>query len=292
MASVETTASCPECGGDVVTDRGERLCDSCGLVTAVDELDRGPEWREGIDGARRRRRVGAPLTRARHDRGLSTEIGYASGAELPEGNPSRIARLRREHNRAQISSKAERNRVYGFTEIRRICSNLGLPRSMIERTCVIFTHAQKEGLFQGRSVEGFASAAVYAACRVEGFARTREEIVEASRASRNEVDAAYDALNRDLGLPIAPVDPRAFIPRFASALELESAIEREARRYANWLIDEGLAVGRKPGGVAGGCLYHAARDGDAGVSQRQVANVAGVSPVTIRGVCELLNEAG
>lgn len=291
MSIARSTPDCPECGGSLVTNEGEKLCDSCGLILEVDDIDLGPEWRFGLDDAEQRRRVGAPLTPSRHDKGLSTEIGYASGAEVPEGNPRKIARMRREHNRANISSKADRNLVYGFIEIRRICSALGLPDSLVERACVIFRQAQRENLFKGRSIEGFAAAAVYAACRVEGFARTRDEIVEASRADQRELDSAYDALNRDLGLPIAPVDPRAFLPRFASTLDLESAVELEARRYANWLIEEGLAVGRKPGGIAGGCLYRAACDREIDINQCDVAEVAGVSPVTIRGVCNLLNEA-
>lgn len=269
---------------------GEHLCDVCGLVDEREEIDRGPEWRYGLDDAKRRRRVGAPLTPTRHDKGLSTEIGYASGSEIPEGNPRKIARMRREHNRAMISSKADRNLVYGFIEIRRICSALGLPDSLLDRACVIFRKAQREDLFKGRSIEGFAAASVYAGCRVDGYARTRDEIIETSRADAREFHSAYDALNRDLGLPIAPVDPRAFLPRFASTLELTSQVERAARTYANRLIDEGLAVGRKPGGVAGACLYQAACDRGIDINQYEVADVAGVSPVTIRGVCNLLED--
>jgi len=290
MSMVETANGCPECGGEVAQNDEEHVCLNCGLITGTDALDRGPEWRAGIDGAENRIRTGAPLTRTRHDRGLSTEIGYASGAELPDGNPRRIARLRREHNRAQITSKAERNQVYGFIEIRRMFSALGLPRSLLERACVLFSRAQDENLFQGRSIEGFAAACVYASCRIDGFARTREEIVEHAKADQSEFTTAYDALNRELGLPIAPVDPREYLPRFASSLDLESMTEQVARRYASRLVEEGLAVGRKPSGVAGACLYRAARENGAELSQREVADIAGVSPVTLRGVCNLLDD--
>lgn len=287
MSQADHRSGCPECGGELVASDREHVCGSCGLVTETDRLDRGPEWRRTPEGSERRR-TGAPLSRSRHDRGLSTEIGYTSGADVPAGNPRRIARMRREHNRAKIASKAERNRVYGFIEIRRICGALDLSRSIRDRSSVIFERAQAEGLFQGRSIEGFAAASVYAACRIEGVARTRREVVDVARANLNEFEAAYDALNRDLGLPIAPVDPREYLPRFASSLDLDACVERTARSYAGRLVETGDAIGRKPGGIAGACLYRAAKDLGREINQRDIAEVADVSPVTIRSVCKLI----
>ncbi len=284
----ETSSGCPECGGQIIEQAGERICDHCGLITGTNRIDPGPEWRTGTEGAQNKRRTGAPLTRARHDRGLSTEIGYTSGADVPSGNPRRIARLRREHNRAQISSKAERNQVYGFTEIRRICGTLGLASDLRERACVVFEQAQDAGLFQGRTLEGFAAAAVYVACRTDGVARSRSEVTDVARASRNELRAAFDAINRELGLAIAPADPREYLSRFASRLDLGADVEHRARRFARRLIEDNRCVGRKPGGVAGACLYAAAAEADLGVSQREVAEVADVSPVTLRGVYKLI----
>lgn len=289
MATTDDATGCPECGGSIVLSEGEHVCSACGLVTGHDYLDRGPEWRGSPTERRRRRRTGAPLTRTRHDRGLSTEIGYASGADLTPGNRARMQRLRREHSRAQIRSKAERNRVYAFTEIRRICSTLDLTNPVREHACVVFKRSQEAGLLKGRSIEGFTAAACYAACRIIGIGRTREEVIEAARSDEAEFAAAYDALNRDLALPIAPVDPREYLPRIASRLEVPSGVEHAARTYADWLMTEGLAAGRKPGGVAGGCLYVAAGEAEIGLSQREVANAAGVSPVTLRGVSRLLD---
>ncbi|WP_276273462.1 transcription initiation factor IIB [Haloarcula litorea] len=276
-----TATGCPECDGTLEQDGCETVCASCGLVVGEDAIDRGPEWRSFADEDTDRARTGAPLTRSRHDRGLSTEIGRST--RLKGRKRRQMARLRREHRRAQVGSKRDRNQVYAFTAIRRIVCSLGLSDAIRDRACVLFESAQKADLLRGRSLEGFAAAAVYATCRTEGVARTVEELCRAARADPDELRAAYDALNRDLGLPTGPIDPREYVPRFASELDLPDAV----RSRAEELVDEARARdavgGRNPAGVAAACLYTASRELDGGLTQAEAADVADVTPVTIRG---------
>jgi transcription initiation factor TFIIB len=275
-----TVQTCPECDGRLRTGECETVCSECGLVVDEHAVDPGPEWRSFADDDTDPERTGAPLTRSRHDRGLSTEIGHST--RLKGRKRRRIARMRRQHKRTQIKSKAERNRVYAFVEIRHVVSDLDLPESLRERACVLFESAQDEGLLQGRSIEGFAAAAVYATCRTASVSRTVEEVVAAARATRDELDVAYDALNRELGLPTGPIDPREYLPRFASKLGLPTAVERRARTLAERARESGIDNGRNPGGVAAACLYLAAEREDVPLTQQEAAAVADVTPVTLR----------
>ena len=251
-----TVTTCPECEGSLRSDDRETVCTRCGLVVAEDNIDRGPEWRSFADDETERERTGAPLTRSRHDRGLSTEIGRST--RLKGRKRRRVARMRRQHNRTKIGSKAERNQVYGFTEIRRLVGALGLSDHIRDRACVLFESAQDEDLLRGRSLEGFAAAAVYATCRTSDVSRTVEEVVADAKASAPELRAAYDALNRELGLPTGPIDPREYLPRFASDLDLPSEVEQRARELAERAHEANLVAGRNPAGVAAACLYTAA----------------------------------
>lgn len=232
--------------------------------------------------------MGSPLTRSRHDRGLSTEIGRTN--RLTGRKRRRIARMRRQHNRAQIRSKAERNKVYGFGEVRRLVSKLDLPETLRDRACVLFESAQSEDLLRGRSIEGFAAAAIYATCRTDDVSRTLDEVVAVARASESELTAAYDALNRELGLPTGPIDPAEYLPRFASELDVPQAVEQLARELVAEGHDRGIVAGRNPSGVAAGCLYTAARREDYDLTQATAAEVAGVTPVTLRGTYQALSE--
>lgn len=271
MMSTKIPSDCPECSGTLATQGGETTCSDCGLVINEGRIDPGPEWRSFEDEETDRRRTGAPLSRSRHDYGLSTEIGY-SGSTRATGRKRRLyARLRRQHKRSHCRSKAERNRRDVFMQIRRLTAALSLPDSVRDQACTLFRSAQEEGIVTGRSLEGFTAATVYAACRVHGVSRIRAEVLEASRASRAELDAAYGAMDRELGLPVE-------VRNRGSEL-LESAVESE------------LIGGHNPAGVAAACLYTAARERDAGVTQEQAADVADVSPPTIRVTYQALREA-
>ena len=283
--STTRSTGCPECEGRLTADGDETVCESCGLIVSTDRLDRGPEWRSFEDDDRNPARCGAPLTRSRHDRGLSTEIGRSG-----RGKSRKWSRLRRQHRRTQIRSKRERNQVYGFTEIRRLMGALSLPDRIRDQACSLFESAQNEDLLRGRSIEGFASAAVYAACRVAGVSRTISEVVDAAKATADEHRAAYDALNRELGLPVAAAAPTEFVARFTSELDLGQAVRRRARDHAERAVESGHANGRNPGGVAAGAVYLAAREEGAGVTQAEAADIADVTAVTVRTTYQALQD--
>ena len=278
-----TTRHCPECDGQVRASGDETVCADCGLVVATDRIDRGPEWRSFAEEESSRERTGAPLTRSRHDRGLSTEIGNRGDTLRLKGRKRRqVARMRRQHTRAHIGSKAERNQVYAFTEIRRLVTRLELPDSVRESACALFETAQEADLLRGRSLEGFAAAAVYATCRARSISRSIDEVVEHARASRDELTVAYDALNREHGLPTGPVDPREYIPRFTSELDLPTRVQRRAEELAAAARDAGVDNGRNPCGVAAACIYAAAEECGPSLTQQSAADVADVTPVTLR----------
>jgi len=286
--SASNTTRCTECGGKVRVVGTEEVCEQCGLVVSEREIDHGPEWRS-LDDEAGRRRTGALRTRTRHDRGLSTRIGFGRSSTADGGRSRQLVRMRRQHRRAQVGSKRDRNKIYAFNEIQRLTTVLGLPTSLDEQACSLFESAQEADLLYGRTLEGFAAAAVYATCRTQSIARTMEEISAVARADRRELKAAYDALNRELGLPTGPIDPAEFLPRYASRLDLAPRVENRAREYAAAMREQGELCGKKPSGVAAACLYGAAYDLSAELTQADAADVAGVSRMTIRSTVKKLD---
>ncbi|WP_123538180.1 transcription initiation factor IIB [Halosimplex salinum] len=275
---------CPECDGRLTTEGGETRCADCGLVVEACRVDRrGP--RTFPEDETNRERTGAPLTEARHDRGLSTKIGSktdANGNALSRQKRRQLGRLRREHTRAKWQSKAERNLAHGCAEIARLVSALDLDYDHREQASRLFRSAQNEDLLPGRSIEAFAAAAVYAVCRCTDATRTRGEIANAAQVSRERVTNAYDVLNDELGLPAPPQRPREYIPGLASSVDVPADTERHARSLAERAWAAGESIGSHPAGFAAACLEVACRDHGVDCTQLDLAAEADVAPVTVR----------
>lgn len=278
-----STDRCPECDGTLRTEAGETICTDCGLVLDEYRFDhRGP--RTFPDGEGTRERTGSPLTQIRHDRGLSTEIGYETdGTGTLSGKKRRqLARLRREHSRAKYQSKADRNLAHGCGEIARLAGSLGLTHDVREQASSLFRTAQNEDLLRGRSVEAIAAGCVYAVCRCTGITRTLDEIVAEAVCSRSRIENAYSVLNTELGLPTPPRQPHEFIAAHASALDVSADTERRARQLARQAENAGLSIGAHPSGFAAGCLAVAATEYGDEIQQSTLAATADVAPVTVR----------
>ncbi|GGL41755.1 transcription initiation factor IIB [Halarchaeum grantii] len=280
---------CPECGGRVETNTVETVCEECGLVLTEHAIDHSgePVYEEETE------RTGAPLTTARHDRGLSTTIGRkrdAKGNTLPAKKRRQLGRLRREQKRGRFRSKQERNLGHGLGEVQRVASVLDIDNTLREQACQLFRSAQSEDLLVGRSIEAMAAASAYAACRCNGRSLPLADVVEAARVGENRVTNTYATLNEELGLPAQPMQPHAYLPRLASDLDVPDRVRRRARALAEHAEDECIAQGASPPGFAAACLYHAAREPEYRLTQTEVADVAGVTTTTVRNHRETLLE--
>jgi transcription initiation factor TFIIB len=289
---------CPECGGDVVADaeHGETVCQDCGLVIEEDEIDRGPEWRAFDAGERdRKSRVGAPTTNMMHDKGLSTNIDWrdkdAYGNSLGSRQRQKMQRLRKWNERFRTRDSRERNLKQALGEIDRMASALGLPKSVRETASVIYRRALSENLLPGRSIEGVATSAVYAAARQAGVPRSLDEVAGVSRVEKSEIARTYRYVVRELGLEVAPADPESYVPRFVSELGLSEEVDIRARKLLVNAKNQGVHSGKSPVGLAAAAVYAAALLTNERTTQSAVSEVADISEVTIRNRYHELLEA-
>ena len=280
---------CPECdsGGLVREDGAELVCEECGLVIEEEQIDRGPEWRAFNHQERQSKsRVGAPTTQTMHDKGLTTAIDWkdkdAYGRTISSNKRSQMHRLRKWQARIRTKDAGERNLQFALSEIDRMASALGVPRSVREVASVIYRQALKENLIRGRSIEGVATSALYAACRKEGIPRSLNEVARVSRVERKEIGRTYRYIAQELGLGMAPVDPVKYVPRFASELELSEDVQAKANEIIRTTAEKGLLSGKSPTGYAAAAIYAAAMLCNEKKTQREVAEVAQVTEVTIR----------
>jgi len=276
---------CPECGGINLfwnREKGEIICKDCGLVIEDKMVDFTREWREiEADDAARRRRTGAPMTYTQFDQGLGTEVGQKTDLfQLGGKNRNKFFRLRKWQYR--ISTAIERNLKLALAELKRVASYLKLPKSVEEEAARIYTLAVQRGLVRGRSMESVVSGALYAACRRHEVPRTLDELSEASNIEKKEIGRTYRFITRELGITVLPSNPADYIARFASSLTLSAETQSKAIEILEQAQKAELTSGRGPTGIAAASLYVSALIHGEKRTQREVADVAGVTEVTIR----------
>jgi len=286
----ELEINCPVCGeNSVVRDykRNIEVCDVCGRIVKEDIKDRGPEWRAfDQEGREKKSRAGPPSTETIHDKGLSTKIDYkdrdAKGNQLSPGKRQKIYRLRKWHKRGKVTDSKDRNLAFSLSELNRMASQLGLSKSVQEIAAKIYRKAVEEGLIRGRSMEGCASAALYAACREAEVPRTLEEVAESSRVDKKEISKSYRFIIRELDIHLPPTDPVRYVARFASELEISGETRVKAMEIIRKAQENGLTSGKSPTGTAAGAIYIATLMEGERRTQREVAESAGVTEVTVR----------
>lgn len=282
--------SCPECGSRRLMrdyECAELVCMDCGCVAAAKIADRGPEWRAFDDEQKAKRtRVGAPLTYSIHDKGLSTMIDWHDrdvyGKGLSPGQRAQVYRLRKWQRRIRVSDATERNLAFALSEITKIANNLSLPKNILETASLIYRKAVKEKLIRGRSIQGMTSAAVYLACRQCGLPRTLEEIAQASNVDKKEVGRSYRFLIKELEFNIPPIKPSQYVTKFSNQLTLQGKVEEIAHKILAAAKELKLTSGRGPTGIAAAASYIASVLTGERKTQREIAEIAQVTEVTIR----------
>ena len=290
--------ACPDCGStnlNIDSGRAEISCGHCGLVIEEDMIDRGREWRAFDQEQRNKRaRTGAPMTNTIADRGLPTEIDYKNkdihGNTIPERNIPQMYRMRKLHKKLRISGTGERNLAFALSELDRESSKLGIPRDIREDAALIYRRAAKNNIVRGRSIEGMVAASIYTACRVWNVPRTLDEISEVSRITKKKIGKYYRLLARELKIKLRPTSPADYVPRFASKLGLSGQAESKALMIIDKTKEKGLITGREPTGIAAASLYIASVFLGERRTQRDVAEISGVTEVTIRNRYKELSE--
>lgn len=279
---------CPECGGTRFENdgmRGEKVCSVCGCVIDEGMIDPGPEWRSFGNG-REKERTGSPISIMTHDKGLTTEIGSgtrdAHGNTIPSKNLSQIHRMRTWQKRMRISNAMERNLATALAHINRISTSMGLGIGAREASASVYRKAVKKNLVRGRSIEVMVAASIYAACRQCGVPRTLDEVSSASGVEKKALGRTYRMMTRQLRLNLLPTKPQDYVQRFCSELNVSDAVQRKANQILNDVGDKEISSGHGPTGAAAAAIYISCILCHEHRTQKQIADVSGVTEVTIR----------
>ena len=220
------------------------------------------------------------------DKGLTTTIDSknrdSNGRNIPEANKAQMHRLRKWNKRMRIANAGERNLAFALSELDRESSRLSIPRSIREDAAMIYRKAARMNLIRGRSIESMVAAVLYIACRRNNVPRTLDEMADASNVSKKQIGKNYRFLSRELKIKLKPTSPSDYIPRFASKLDLSGEVQAKAIEIVKKARESGVINGKGPTGVAATALYISSILLGERKTQRDIADVAGITEVTIR----------
>jgi len=281
---------CPECGSSNLVhdyDTGETVCGDCGLVLYEQMMDKGPEWRAFTQEEKASRsRVGVPTSYSVHDKGLSTAISQvdrdAFGRKLPLSTRLQMWRLRKWQIRSRVHSSIDRNLAQAMAELDRLSDKVYIPPPIKEKAAVTYRKALDKGLVRGRSIAAIAAAALYAACRGSGTPRTLREIAEASLVDKKDVARCYRLLLRELDVHMPIADPLTYVSKIAERTGITGRTQGIAIQILREARKRRAAAGKDPMGLAAASLYIACLKNNEKKTQKDIAEAAGVTEVTVR----------
>ncbi len=281
---------CPECESKNLVhdyDSGETICGDCGLVLYEQMLDKGPEWRAfTMEEKASRSRVGMPTSYSIHDKGLSTTISQvdrdAFGRKLPLSTRLQMWRLRKWQIRSRVHSSVDRNLAQAMSELERLSSKVSIAPPIREKAAVVYRKALDKGLVRGRSINAIAAAALYAACRQSGSPRTLREIAEASLVDKKDVARCYRLLLQELNIHMPIADSLTYVSKIAEKNGVSGKTQGAAIAILGEARRKRFAAGKDPTGLAAAALYIACLQNNEKITQKDIAEAAGVTEVTVR----------
>jgi transcription initiation factor TFIIB len=169
-----------------------------------------------------------------------------------------------------------------MNELERLSDKLNIPSAAKARAAMIYRKALDEDLVKGRSIAAVLAASLYAACRLAQLPKSLDEFSEASTRDKREISRCYRLLLRRLHIKMPTHDPLEYVSKIGGDVEIPGEIQGLAIRLLREAHAKGLVSGKDPRGVAAAILYIASKLKDKHVTQKEIAEAAGITEVTIR----------
>ena len=178
-------------------------------------------------------------------------------------------------NRVEAAGVARR-------ELKKASERLLLPHGVTDEATCIYRRSLETGLAKGKPLNQIAASSLYAACRERELPTTLDDVVAASGVGRKAVARCYRLLVRELDLKMPIADPVEYIARVASRAKVSPKVEADAREMLSKAWKAGVTGGACPTGLAASAVYMASINEGEKMTEKRVADAAGVTESTVR----------
>lgn len=259
-------------------------------------LDPGMELRHmDFEERSKRMRVGQPASISIHDYGLSTEISTdgrdSHGRYLDPFNKQSAQTMQKWQRRIRTSAQGERSLANALTKISEAAEQLKLPEAIVEEASHIFRKSAKQSVSKSKSIAGMAAASLYLACRRKEVNRSLKEIAKATSTPERAAARYYRLLFSEVEpryLP--PPSVQKHISKLVNMEKINPRVERLALDLADRATESEISSGKTPAGLAAAYVYIASVLCNEHIPQRDIAEIAEVTEVTVRNRCREILE--
>ncbi len=301
MQDTEKKADCcPECNSRNIiqdSDTKEIVCGDCGLVVENTSLDLGYE-RRAYDQKQRseRARASGSTTLLTHDGGIGgTKIGKHKydntdryGRRIDPKDAAVMRRLRKVDYRSRFPTSREKNLSKALSYLSMYFSGLNLNDSkLMENASLIYRNAMNAKMVKGRSIVDMVGACVYLAIRQDGRClRSLNEVsalAERNRwSTKKSISKAYRFIDKEFGCAVGQPDDMLYLNRIIGLMRLDGEDMRTAYELMKKVKDARIDHGKNPFAMAAAVLYQACKMMGKNVTQKKIADAAGITEVTVR----------
>ena len=118
-----------------------------------------------------------------------------------------------------------------------------------------------------------------------------KEFANVAKVDMTILGKNYKLIMREIGIRINPTNPLDYVTKFATALKLSPKVQTKAVKYIEQMEKMGLTSGLSPLSVAASTLYISAQLEKEKRTQREFAEISGVTETTLRNRCKDLVRA-
>ncbi len=264
-------------------ERGEIICRDTGEVLYDHMIDIGPEWRGRVGDYEewvKRARTGPKLSFTIHDSGLVTDIDLSTKSYREK---VKYLKLRSLQKKIRIA-KSQRKLVEALALMNQTAAVLGLPDIVKETAGMIIKKLFSKMQIKQNKIRAYVAAALVIAVRKHGIPMRVNDIIKHLGVSKNEYwDATADIqFNLDPSEIRGIIDPRRFLGWIVSKLGLSPKVYMIASHIIAALKERGYTEGKDPAGIAAAAVYVASIIANEKRTQKEIAEVTGITEVTIR----------
>ncbi|MCD6491677.1 MAG: transcription initiation factor IIB [Candidatus Njordarchaeia archaeon] len=268
---------CPYCGSEDIELIGDKyVCMRCGSIVKEEIIDTGPEDRVFKPEEALKRRF-APT---------SSFTGIQPHRLYIEGESIGSSRLIPKDART-------RNTMFAMSILNELANRMYLSRIVRDTVLEYYRRLSIKRSIRRERVPAIVAALVYIACRIAGVPRPLDKIARISNIRKKDISKAYKMVKEELKILVPVPDPEKFVVSFGKELRLSGEIIYKALDIIRRVKKMGVSIGRDPAGIAAAALYIATRAMGEKKTQKKVAEVAGVTEVTVRNryreIVKLLN---